>query len=247
MGQRQSLAAWSAELHQIRGPLTARQSGPDVDSAHPAGWYAEDFEFVANSGDLDLYNGRFTVTPAFPRRTYADFVAIDEQPAFPYVIGRQYYGAAPPARGRVNAGRIDLFRSGQSSDPSLTSWLTKYNEESAHVVDAEKPEESSVVTWPGQEKPARADISEVVYSDEWVYVSGSGLASHTMGLWYDSDGSIFRNWPTDQDFQERFPRHPHAGQTKAVNVLGPVGRWVNGVALFNMLDGASGRMRARLT
>ena len=260
IAQRHTLAAWSAQLHNVNAALTEKQYGPDVSASHPLGWYVEDFEFVPGSGDLDLYNGRFTVTPEFPNGTYAYFVTVDAagQPAFPYVLGRQYYGTVPSRRNKVTAGRIETFHAGASDDPSLTSWLTKNNEEFAHVVDTEKadpekadaenPGETSVVTsfvtWPGQNKPAHPDISEVLYSDKWVYVSGSGLASHLMGPWfalqrYHPDGSVFRNWPTDQHFQDRFPRHPEAAAVKPANMLGPLGRWVNGVALFNMLDGAS--------
>jgi hypothetical protein len=44
--------------------------------------------------DLDEYNGRFCVTPDFPGGTYAYFVAIDAGgvPAYPYNIGRTFYG-----------------------------------------------------------------------------------------------------------------------------------------------------------
>ena len=44
--------------------------------------------------DLDIYNGRFCRTPDYPYGTYVYFVTIDEnnQPAFPYAIGRQWYG-----------------------------------------------------------------------------------------------------------------------------------------------------------
>jgi hypothetical protein len=241
IAQRHTLAAWSAQLHNVNASLPEKQYGPDVSAAHPLGWYVEDFDFVADSGDLDLYNGRFAVTPEFPNGTYSYFVTIDSagQPAFPYVLGRQYYSTVPSRQNKVTAGMIETFHAGTSNDPSLTSWLTKNNEEFAHIVDAEKPEETSVVTWPGQNKPAHPDISEVLYSDKWVYVSGSGLASHLMGPWYDPDGSVFRNWPTDQNFQDRFPRYPEAAVVKSANMLGPLGRWVNGVALFNMLDGAS--------
>lgn len=247
--QRHTLAAWSAQLHNVNAALAEQQYGPDVSASHPLGWYVEDFEFIADSGDLDRYNGRFTVTPEFPNGTYAYYVTIDAagQPAFPYVLGREYYGTVPPRKNKVTAGMIAAFHPGaspvdKSSDPSLTSWLTKNNEEFAHVVDTD-PNEASVVTsfvtWPGQNKPAHPDVSEVLYSDKWIYVSGSGLASHLMGPWYESDGSVFRNWPTDQNFQDRFPRHPEAAAVKSANMLGPLGRWVNGVALFNMLDGAS--------
>ena len=242
MTERHTLARWAAELHGVSEKLSEAQYGPAVDAAHPLGWYVEDYEFTASGGDgLDLYNGRFAVTPEFPKGTYAYFVTIDEKgaPAFPYVLGRQYYGIVPARQTRVSAGTVEAYNGTDNAAPLLGSWLRKYNAESARVVDGNKAEAGPVATWPGQAKPSHPDIAEVLYSKDWVYVSGSGLASHTMGPWYEPGGEVFRNWPRDQDFQDRFPRQPQAAAVKSTNQLGPLGRWVNGVALFNMLDGAS--------
>jgi hypothetical protein len=77
-----------------------------VNANQPLGWYLQDFDHIADRGyaqttgapvrdfDLDRYNGRWCVTPEFPGGTYAYFVtlAADNSPAFPYIIGRQYYG-----------------------------------------------------------------------------------------------------------------------------------------------------------
>jgi hypothetical protein len=240
-GQRHSLAPWAAALHRVNPLLDEKQYGPDVDAKHPLGWYVEDYDFQAG-GDLDLYNGRIAVTPEFPNGTYAYFVTIDEQgqPAFPYVLGRQYFGEVPARQNRVTPGSIELYTaSAEKSSSLLNSWMTKYSKESAHVIDGHRPDDGAVSTWPGQQKPAHPDVTEVLYSNDFVYVGGSGLASHTMGPWYDPDGSVFMNWPRDQNFQDKFPRNPKPAATKATNNLGPLGRWVNGVALFNMLDGAS--------
>lgn len=58
------------------------------------GFYVEDFEYVDGLGDLDQYNGRFTVTPEYPLGTYAYFATIDVagESAYPYLIGPEYYG-----------------------------------------------------------------------------------------------------------------------------------------------------------
>ena len=61
----------------------------------------EDFAFLGDLAytqgtdfDLDIYNGRFCRTPEYPQGTYAYFVTLDanDQPAFPYSAGRQWYG-----------------------------------------------------------------------------------------------------------------------------------------------------------
>ncbi len=73
--------------------LTGNQVGP-TRAQQPLGAYAEDYEFVAGSGDLDVHNGRFCKTPEYPEGTYAYFATIDADgnSVYPYVIGPSYYG-----------------------------------------------------------------------------------------------------------------------------------------------------------
>lgn len=99
------LPAWAARAY---GVSTNAQSGPAVSTTYPLGRYMEDKAYLGDlvkSGstryeqgvdyDLDEFNGRFCVTPEFPEGTYAYFVAInaDGSVAFPYNIGRTYYGS----------------------------------------------------------------------------------------------------------------------------------------------------------
>ncbi len=74
--------------------LTPSQYGPPVSATYPLGYYAEDYEYVAGSGDLDQYNGRFAVTPEYPAGTYAYYVTVDADghSVYPYDIGPKYYG-----------------------------------------------------------------------------------------------------------------------------------------------------------
>jgi hypothetical protein len=57
------------------------------------GSFVEDYIYLNGAGDLDQYNGRFCVTPEFPKGTYAYFVTTDliGKPAFPYTIGSNYF------------------------------------------------------------------------------------------------------------------------------------------------------------
>ena len=92
---RTSLPDWALGHHAgVSAQLTATQYGPAISDTFPIGRYVEDFEYIAGIGDLDQYNGRFTVTPEFPAGTYAYVVTIDENglPAFPYILGMQYNG-----------------------------------------------------------------------------------------------------------------------------------------------------------
>jgi hypothetical protein len=77
--------------------LTPEQFGPDVSAADPLGTFAEDYEYAAGSGDLDEFNGRFTVTPEYPQGTYAYFLSTDsaERLAYPYLIGPRFFGRGP--------------------------------------------------------------------------------------------------------------------------------------------------------
>lgn len=84
----------------LYGPNTNYANGP---TTYSLGRYIGDYDFLGDRGqtqgpagtfDLDQYNGRTCKTPEFPGGTYAYFVTIDAAgtPAFPYMLGKQYYG-----------------------------------------------------------------------------------------------------------------------------------------------------------
>jgi len=57
----------------------------------PAGTLMEDYEYVEGTGDLDIHNGRFAITPEYQDGTYAYFLTVDESDVdvtkFPFIIG----------------------------------------------------------------------------------------------------------------------------------------------------------------
>jgi hypothetical protein len=59
---------------------TVSTSRPDI-SVYAMGTFAQDWEYVANSGDLDECNGRYGVTPEFPDGIY-HYYATDTYPYF---------------------------------------------------------------------------------------------------------------------------------------------------------------------
>ena len=98
---RTSLPLWAATVQNKSQALSSTEYGPDVSTQIILGHYIEDYAYKGDLGmdvgvdfDLDIHNGRFCVTPEFPEGTYAYFVSIEEDgtPAYPYNIGRQYYG-----------------------------------------------------------------------------------------------------------------------------------------------------------
>jgi hypothetical protein len=108
---RTTLPAWAARISNRSTTLSPTEYGPNVTNTFPLGRYLEDNDYLGDFGytqgvqfDLDEYNGRFCVTPDFPGGTYAYFVAISSNgaPAFPYNLGRRYYGD-PTGAGAVGA------------------------------------------------------------------------------------------------------------------------------------------------
>jgi hypothetical protein len=81
-------------------------AGPAVSAQYPLGDYIEDYAYTPGSGDLDQYNGRFVITPDYPSGTYAYFTTQDAAgaPAYPYIIGPQYYGVVDT--GNLGTGTI---------------------------------------------------------------------------------------------------------------------------------------------
>jgi hypothetical protein len=77
--------------------LTPAQYGPDVSASDPLGTFAEDYEYAAGTGDLDEFNGKWTVTPEYPEGTYAYFLSTgpEGQLAFPYLLAFRLYGSLP--------------------------------------------------------------------------------------------------------------------------------------------------------
>ena len=72
-------------------------------SEYAAGSFVEDYEYISGSGDLDDHNGRFAKTPEYPDGIYAYFMTLDESgtPAYPYIIGPNYYGVPESSNNSV--------------------------------------------------------------------------------------------------------------------------------------------------
>ena len=81
-----------------------RPGGARGDRNNPGGKYdgtfIGDYEFVEGHGDLDECNGRFTITPEFPKGTYAYFLTED----WP-VIPRLFRGTPHQSFAKGRAGR----------------------------------------------------------------------------------------------------------------------------------------------
>lgn len=258
---RTSLPAWVLPYEpSVSQNLSSSQSGPAVSATYPLGRYVQDYDYIAGSGDLDQYNGRFTVTPDFPSGTYAYFVTVnaDGTPAFPYVINVQLYGtSAGGAAQSVSSSASEYFQAGAlaqsaSTDPRLASWYTAGSKNDAQAVSGFDPSAGASTVWPnnlpsgvnssgGNKTPALADVQQIRYDTGNVYINSNNLPSYTIGPWFESTmtGGVFSNWPSSSSMQMEITRNPAPAATKPASGMGPVGMWVNGVAIFNVLDGAS--------
>jgi len=258
---RTSLPTWSLPNHSgVSQQLSSTQYGPAVSATYPLGRYLEDFDYIQGLGDLDQYNGRSTVTPEFPNGTYAYFVTIDGSgnPAFPYVLSGQYYGTASAAQvTTVASSATDYFNNSvyvqtPVTMPILNSWATTHSTQFAQVVSGLDPAAGPSTTWPGTvpagittsgsvTSPTYAEIQRIRYSTSSVYVNANGLPGYTFGPWFgfQNNAGLFPNFPASQNLIYQFPSSPAPAASLTSTGGGTCGLWVNGVAVFNFIDGAS--------
>jgi hypothetical protein len=80
-----------------------------------------------------------------------------------------------------------------------------------------------------------ADVQQVRYSDNYVYVNSTGIPSYSIGSWPGNP-----NTASNQNYVLKIPRHPTENTgTKTSTPLGSIGVWKNGVVMFNALDAMS--------
>jgi YHYH protein len=128
--------------------------------------------------------------------------------------------------------------------PLVTSWLTSPTGRYARLFDSDASRNagSALTTWSRgqgvQSSPAYAGVMQVSYSANWVYLRSTGLGYHTMGPWY-LDGArlqAFPNFPANQNVLYRLPRSPVVASSRTLTPAGPIGYFVDGVAVFDNRD-----------
>lgn len=134
--------------------------------------------------------------------------------------------------------------------PVLTSWFTQNSTSYARVIQ-NGTLTTPVAVWPSagvtnnntgtaaQTLPVYADVQRIRYTATDVYINANGLASYTMGPWYNNNGGLFGFWPLTRDYQVRITRSPVAAATKTKHPGGMIGMMVNGVAIYDLGDAFS--------
>lgn len=138
------------------------------------------------------------------------------------------------------------------SDPRLSSWFTDYSGNYARIYETLNDEATlnAVTTWNRgagvQTTPTYAGIHQISYTENWVYIRTTNLASHIMGPWYlnQAKTNLFPNYPNNQSVLYRLPRNPvdpESVNQKTLTGGGPIGYFVNGVSMFDSRDAFSYR------
>ena len=144
------------------------------------------------------------------------------------------------------------------ADPQLSSWFTAYSSKYARIVetDAELLANTTKTTWTRngttQALPVYAGPQQIDSSTSWIYVKTPDLGTYTMGPWYNNaaKSALFVNIPKNQGITFRIPRTSTLGAipTTKTGTLGlmvggvlqdAIGFFVDGVAMFDPLDGYS--------
>ena len=87
----------------------SRSNGPSL-TTYPIGSFVNDYTYTHKSGTLDQNNGRFCITPEFPKGTYAYFITIDSNqvPQYPYILGENFYSLPVDSNYNSNISQDDI-------------------------------------------------------------------------------------------------------------------------------------------
>jgi hypothetical protein len=106
-------------------PVTA---GPVVSSTYPLGYFREDYEFVMGTSDdvLDVHNGRFCVTPEYPKGIYCYFATVDANwnSAYPYAVGPTFYGVKNAVKVNTIIEPVTIYK---SNNTGIESFIQEMN------------------------------------------------------------------------------------------------------------------------
>ncbi len=149
-----------------------------------------------------------------------------------------------------------------TADPQLSAWFTANSSKYARIVetDAQLTADTTETTWTrtsgpntfAQTLPVYGGPQQIDYSANWIYLKTPDLGTYTMGPWYDTAArtALFVNLCKNQNLTLRIPRTASLGviPTTKTGTMGlqiggvlqdAVGWYVDGVAIFDPMDGYS--------
>jgi hypothetical protein len=130
--------------------------------------------------DLNEYNVRWCVTPEFPGGTWAYFCTInaDGTPAFPYALGRQYWGTPDTANvTAIPVGATNYFRGGTNA-PTVVSRPAKSGN-------------NVVLTWSSLEGGVyRVEASTNLTGSNWVAFNTNVVATGMVANVTQTNGAL---------------------------------------------------------
>ena len=115
-----------------------------------------------------------------------------------------------------------------AQNPAITSWLIN----SDGTMGSHYVQGNTVAI----QDNVMANVQQVAYSSQWVYVTTNGIPAYTTGPFLDGNPSL----ASDQNAIFKFPLTPTQNTgTPASTTGGNIGVFINGVALFDYRDGVS--------
>ena len=115
----------------------------------------------------------------------------------------------------------------QAQGPAITSWLQNITENGSYYISGNSTAIDLGILY---------NCQKVEYSDDFVYVSTSGVPAYPSGPFLDGNPSI----PTDQGAIYKIPLSPTENTgTLDQSTPGNIGVFINGVSLFDYRDGVA--------
>jgi len=121
---------------------------------------------------------------------------------------------------------LSVFSLAKAQGPEVTSWIQNTTETGTYYA-AGNPEliENNILV----------NCQQVEYSDDYVYISSTGVPAYPTGPFQDGNPSQ----ATNQDRIYRINRNPEQGSGEENTTPGPIGVFINGVALYDYRDGVA--------
>ena len=114
------------------------------------------------------------------------------------------------------------------AEPLLSTWYTKDSGRYARVFQNDDSiPNNATTTWyhpaggVSQITPTYAGVHELSYTDDWLYLRTTGLASYSMGPWYAdaTRTTFFPSFPENRAILYRIPRTPVDPTTVTTHTL----------------------------